>query len=366
VRSNSDGSVGDSLELSVNSGVSLVNLSTSTWLAHLGVPLLLDVKASGVDVSLVLGVLSLSLLNVSDGVDSGVFSSVLDLHSSLLGSDLDLVLLLSGELGNLLLAHLELSSDSVQLLLVEVSSDLDLPEVDSSLVALSPVLESESSNSGSGLDVLASAGSSLLNSDHLLSLGAPLELLLNSDDLSLLGLDLLVDLSFVDFHVGLNLNSLGDVLPLETLVGLVDFSLLEALTVSSSLEAVVLAVVSFEGSADGSVSTLVSGFDGSDAFGWGIVILSVLINLLLLDWGIIGLDWSLNNLWVSWSWFNNNVPLPSKSFRSALFVLSLANPVVWIIDTLVLPILAELAVVIVPWESQLSAFFVLSLANPVV
>lgn len=250
----------------------------TAWLAQLSVPLLLDVEVSGVSVSLVLGVLSLSLLNVSDSVDSGVLGSVLDLDGSLLSGDLDLVSSLLGKLGDLLLAHLELSSDSVQLLLIEVSSNLDLPKVNSGLVTLSPVLESESGDSGSAFDVLAPAFSSLLDSDHFLSLRAPLLFLLNSDNLGFLALDLFVDLSLVDFHVGFNLDSLGDVLPLKALVGLVDFSLLEALTVGSSLEAVVLAVVSFEGSADGSVSTLVGGLD---SLGSGLFWLRVLVRFLL-------------------------------------------------------------------------------------
>jgi len=269
----------------------------TAWLAQLSVPLLLDVEVSGVNVSLVLGELSLSLLNVYDNFDSGVLGSVLDLDGSLLSGDLDLVLSLLGKLGDLLLAHLELSSDSVQLLLVEVSSNLDLPKVNSGLVTLSPVLESESGDSGSAFDVLASAFSSLLDSDHFLSLRAPLLFLLNSDNLGFLALDLLVDFSLVDFHVGFNLDSLGDVLPLEALVGLVEFSILDALIAASfgSVDAVFLAVVSFEGSADGSVSTLVGGFD---SLGSGLFWLRVLIRFLFFINNLVGggasgrLSWS--------------------------------------------------------------------------
>ena len=300
MRSDSNGSVRDGSESGTVSAVLLGDSGASASLAELGVPLLLAENISGVDSGLELDVSSLSQLNVSDGSDSGVSGSVSDDQSSLLGGHLESVLSLSGEVGDLLLADLELSSDAVESLLVEVGLDLNSPQLDTVSVGLSPVLESESGDGGSSDDVLASAGGGLLDSDHLLSLGAPLHLLLDLDDLSLVRLDFVVNLSLVDFHVGLNLNSLSDVLPLEALVGLVDGSSLEALSVGTSLEAVVLAVVGLVSSAYDSVSGLVSGLNSSGG-GWGLG-LWVLVALLLLD----NLNFLANNLdWLDWDSHDN-------------------------------------------------------------
>ena len=321
--SDARGSGGDGLELSAESGVLLDSSRASAWSAQLGVPSLLGKDVSGVNLSLELSVNSLSLAGVGDLVDSGVLRSVLDLEGSLLSSHLELVLSLLGELGDLLLAHLELSSDSVESLLVEVGLDLDSPEIDTGLVGLSPVLESESGDGGSGLDVSTSAGLGLLDSDHFLSLGAPLELLLDSDDLGLLSLNLLVDLGLVNFHVGFNLDTLGDVLPLKALVGLVDFTFLEALTVGSSLEAVVLRVVGLVSGADGAVSALVRGLDGGGGAWsrnislWILVGFSLLLNLDLdLDINWLDIDWGDDLDWHNWD--GNNLFLRSNNLNSSV------------------------------------------------
>ena len=129
-----DGSVRDGLELSADSRVSGGNILASAWSAQLGVPLLLGDDVSGVNLSLELSVNSLSFGGVGNLVDSGVLRSVLNLEGSLLSGHLELVLSLLGELGDFLLAHLELSSDSVELLLVEVGLNLDSPKLDTGVV----------------------------------------------------------------------------------------------------------------------------------------------------------------------------------------------------------------------------------------
>ncbi len=177
-----------------------------------------------------------------DGSDLDQSESQLGLSGSNGGSDLELELSLLGFKGDLLGAFLELSSELSESQTSSSDDGSSSPSTGFSSETDSPFIEFESSALNSVDDVLTTASSSLLDSDDGLLLVAPNKFGLKLGDFSLvLGLDL-GDLLLIDSEAGFDLNSLDDVVPSDTLVLVVDVSVLDTLS-SNSSDAVMAKIV---------------------------------------------------------------------------------------------------------------------------
>lgn len=170
--------------------------------------------------------------NILGSSDSGESDSEFSVSGSHGGLDLESDLSLLGHESKFLGTNLELSSVFLHLVSSVSGNKLVSPLELSLSEGESPLSESESRVSNSSDDVLASARSTGLDSDHFLSLVAPNKFGFKFLDWSFVGLFDFSDLLFVDVLTSLDLNGLDDVVPSDALVLSVDVSLLGTSSVS--------------------------------------------------------------------------------------------------------------------------------------
>jgi hypothetical protein len=137
-------------------------------------------------------------------------------------------------------------------------SKIESPESLTSSERDSPLSVASESESISSSDISASAGSSLSDSDHTSSLGAPSHLLSQSDDSDVVSSDDSLGVSLGDDPSSVDSVSSDDVLPSETLRGSVDRSPTSASSSSVSSDAETSSWVGFVGGT-GSSNTLLGG-----------------------------------------------------------------------------------------------------------